>query len=74
MKKRIKTITLAAAVATSFCLAENKFVDAHAKSIRGGSPALLERSHDNQARPSPPLMPLALISREAHPSVHAFVA
>ena len=55
MKNRIRTITLAAAVATSFCLAENKVVDAHAKSIRGGSPALLEKVSQPERKTVPGL-------------------
>ena len=55
MKKRITTIALAAAVATSFCLAENKVVDAYVKSMRDGSPALLTKVSKSERKTIPAL-------------------
>ena len=55
MKNRIKIITLAAVVATSFCLAENKVVDAYAKSIRGGSPILSKKVSRSEPKAVPGL-------------------
>ena len=55
MKNRIRTITLAAAVATSFCLAENKVVDLYDKSMQEDSPVLLAKVSQSQSKVVPGL-------------------
>ncbi len=52
MKKRITSIALAAAVATNFCLAENKVVDAYVKSMRGNSPTIFVKVSKSASKPS----------------------
>ena len=51
MKKHITSIALSTAVATSFCLAENKVVDAGVKSMRDGSTTILVKVSKSESKP-----------------------